>query len=127
MDVALRKNFWKNKATLIVNCSDIFKTHVYVTDYKLSSYTETIDRVRETRIGNLTFTYRFGKTDANKGSGKRGKGMDDKTKPPKPGDEERDNNLKDKNDDGGGGQGGGAGGPGGGGQKNGGGGNGIGH
>ena len=130
MDVALRKNFWKNKATLIVNCSDIFKTHVYVTDYKLSSYTETIDRVRETRIGNITFTYRFGKTDANKGNGKRGKGMDDKTKPPMPGDEERDNNLKDKNDDGGGGQGGGAGGPGGGGgggQKNGGGGNGIGH
>ncbi len=119
VDLALRKNLWKNKATLILNCSDIFKTHVYVTDYKLATYTETINRVRETRIGNITFTYMFGKTDNGNKGGKHSK--DDKNKPPKPGDEERDNNLKDKNDDGGG-QGGGSGGPGGGGQKSGGGG-----
>lgn len=109
VDVALRKNLWKNKATLILNCSDIFKTHSYVTTYNLPTYNETIDRVRETRIGNITFTYRFGKSDLGKssGKGKPGKNMDDKNKPPKPGDEDRDNNLKDKNDnDNGGGAGG---------------------
>ena len=116
VDVALRKNLWKNKATVILNCSDIFKTHVYVTDYNLPSYYETINRVRETRIGNLTFTYRFGKTDQAKNGMKRK--PDDKTKGLKPGDEDRDNNLKDKEDDGGGGQGGPGGG--GGGQKGGG-------
>ncbi len=123
MDVALRKNFWKNKATLILNCSDVFKTHTYVTEFNLKSYTQVIDRYRETRIGNITFTYRFGKSDMGKGGpgagpgGKRGKGPEDKNKPVKPNDEERDNNLKDKNDD----QGGGGAGPGGGpGQKGGG-------
>ena len=114
VDVALRKNLWKNKATIIVNCSDIFKTHVFVTNYDLVTYNETIDRVKETRIGNLTFTYRFGKQDLNKGGGKRGKSMDDKNKPPKPDDEDRGKNLKEGDDSdqggGGGGQGGGKGG-----------------
>ncbi|MFI5196780.1 MAG: TonB-dependent receptor domain-containing protein, partial [Chitinophagales bacterium] len=111
VDLALRKNFWKNKATLILNCSDVFKTHVFVTDNNLNTYNETIDRVKETRIGNITFTYRFGKSDAGKSggpnAGKHGKTMDDKNKPPKPTDEERDKNLKegDDNDQGGGGGG----------------------
>jgi outer membrane receptor protein involved in Fe transport len=115
VDVALRKNFLKNKATLILNCSDIFNTHTNVTTYNIGSSTETINRIRETRIGNINFTYRFGKSDLNNNS-KRGKSMDDKNKPPKPGDEERDQNLKqkDENDQPGGGSGSG------GGQKNGG-------
>ena len=116
VDVALRKNFWKNKATLILNCSDVFKTHVFVTN----AYNETINRVKETRIGNITFTYRFGKSDAGKpggpNAGKHGKTMDDKNKPPKPTDQDRDKNLKegDDNDQGGGGGGGNSGGKGGG-------------
>ncbi len=119
VDVALKKGFWKNKATLILNCSDIFNTHTLVTNYNLSAYSETINRVRETRIGNITFTYRFGKSDIGKGGpgGKRGKSMDDK-KPQPPTDSDREKNLKegdDGGDQGGGGQGG---------QKNGGGGNG---
>ena len=127
MDIALRQNFWKNKATLVLNCSDVFKTHTYVTDFNLKAYTQVIDRYRETRIGNITFTYRFGKSDMGKGGsgmgpgGKREKKPEDKNKPVKPSDEERDNNLKDKNDDnGGGGQGGGPAGGGPGGQKGGG-------
>jgi outer membrane receptor protein involved in Fe transport len=118
VDVALRKNLWKNKATLIINCSDVFKTHEFVTNYNLSNYNETINRVKETRIGNITFTYRFGKQDMSKsGGGKRGKTMDDKNKPPKPTDEDRGKNMKegDDNDQGGGGPGGNQGGKGGGG------------
>ena len=108
VDAAIRKNLWKNKATLVLNCSDIFKTHVFVTDYSLPSYMETINRVKETRIGNITFTYRFGKSDLGK-SGKKGK-ADNKPSLP---DEDRGKNLKEGDDNdqggGGGGQGGGKG------------------
>lgn len=117
VDVALRKNFGKNKATLILNCSDIFNTHQLITDYNLKVYSETINRVRETRIGNITFTYRFGKQDkgqqggqSNMG-GKRDKSPDTRSKPAKPSDEDREKNLKEGEDDqqGGGMQGGGGG------------------
>ena len=111
VDVALKKNFWKNKATLVINCSDIFKTHVFVTNYNLPYYDETINRVKETRIGNLQFTYRFGKQDSgNKAGGKRDKPADDKLKPVKPTEEDREKNMKEGDDNdqgGGGGQGGG--------------------
>jgi iron complex outermembrane recepter protein len=104
VDVAVRKNFWKNKATLILNCSDIFNTHVAVTNYNLAFYDQTINRIRETRTGNITFTYRFGKTDLGKdkpgggaqsGEGKRSK--KDK-KADKPSDEDREKNLKQGDD-----------------------------
>lgn len=110
VDVALKKTFWNNKATLVLNCSDIFKTHVYVINYDYISYAETINRIRETRIGNITFTYRFGKSDigrnfANGSGGKRGKAGDGKNRPEKPSDEDRQKNLKegDDNDQGSGG------------------------
>lgn len=111
MDIALRKNFWKNKATLVLNCSDVFKTRLFMTYYDLPAFSESINRVKETRIGNITFTYRFGKSDAAKNGaggnmGKRGK-PDDKGRPVKPSDEDRQKNLKDgdDNDQGGGGGG----------------------
>ena len=103
VDIALKKTFWKNKATLVLNCSDIFNTHVYVINYDYPQYSETINRIRETRIGNITFTYRFGKSDvgrnfANGNGGKRGKGADAKGKPEKPSDEDRQKNLKEGDD-----------------------------
>ncbi|MEI8279692.1 MAG: TonB-dependent receptor [Bacteroidota bacterium] len=123
MDVAVRKNLWKNKATLVFNVSDVFNTHKYTQDYNLSYYTQTIYRNRETRIGNVTFTYRFGKTDNNKpdmgksssgfGGSKRGqdKGKDKGNQSQQA--KDRDGNLK--SDEGGDNQGGGPqGGPGGG-------------
>ncbi len=113
IDVALKKSFWKNKATLVLNCSDIFNTHTTYTTYDLPAFSETINRVKETRIGNITFTYRFGKTDQGKGAysgmgGKKGKGPE-KGKPVKPSDEDREKNMKegDDNDQPGGGSGGG--------------------
>jgi iron complex outermembrane recepter protein len=114
IDVALRKNFWKNKATLVLNCSDIFNTHQLITIYNLTSYSETINRVRETRIGNITFTYRFGKQDKGAGApggmgGRRDRSQESKGKPAKPSDEDREKNLKegDDNDQQGGGMPGG--------------------
>ncbi len=114
LDVAVRKNLWKSKATLVVNCSDVFKTRRFITEYNTPSYIQTTNRVKETRIGNITFTYRFGKTDMGKGgpgaAGGPGKGgKREARRPEKPSDEDRGKNLKQNDDDngGGGGQGGG--------------------
>lgn len=99
VDVAIRKNLLKNKATIVLNCSDIFNTRTFVTNYNLSSYYQTINRVKENRIVNLTFTYRFGKADIGKGGGMgKGKGEKSDKKPIKPSDEDRENNLKEKDD-----------------------------
>ena len=110
MDVAIRKNLWKNKANLVFNVSDIFNTRKYTTVYNLGTSSlpsyETIYRDRETRVGNISFTYRFGKTpDANKpdsGGGGHHKGGGGHHKDKTEGGEgkERDSNLKgdDKDD-----------------------------
>ncbi len=114
VDVALKKNLWKNKATIILNCSDIFNTHSTVTNYDLARYAETINRVKETRIFNINFTYRFGKSDVGKGGkgAKADRSMDKKPKVEKPSDEDREKNMKegDDNDQGGGGMNAGGGG-----------------
>lgn len=72
LDIAVRKNLMKNKATLVVNVSDIFNTRKYTTIFDYPSYTQTTYRDRETRIGNISFTYRFGRAD---GSSKEPRGM----------------------------------------------------
>lgn len=72
LDIAVRKNLLKNKATLTVNVSDIFNTRKYTTVYDYPSYTQTTYRDRETRIGNISFTYRFGRSES---SGREPKGM----------------------------------------------------
>jgi len=107
MDIAVRKNLLKNKATIVLNCADVFKSHIFVTDY--SPYPlESNNRLKETRIGTLTFTYRFGKMD-NKQGQKREKPKNDT-----PTDKDHGTNLKDGDDSGGGDQGGGGQRPGGG-------------
>lgn len=112
LDVALRKNLLKNKATLVVNCSDVFKTRQFINDYNTAIYYQTIDRVKETRIGNITFTYRFGKQDVGRPNGMGGspKGAKRESKKvEKPSETDRANNLKqnDDGDNGGGGNSGG--------------------
>jgi outer membrane receptor protein involved in Fe transport len=121
-DLALKKSMLKNKLTITANCSDIFKTHRFINDYDLAYYTQTINRVKETRIGNLTVTWRFGKTDIGKNiAGGDKKDMkpqrpkDDTKKPTQPNTEDRGKNMKDG--EGGDDQGGGGGQQGGGGQK----------
>ena len=118
-DVAVRKNLFNNKATIVLNCADIFKSHRFVNDYDFGPFDQTIDRVKETRIGNITFTYRFGKTDFGKdiatNNAGGGKHKPDEVKTPtkdkdtkgKQSAEDRDKNMKDSDDNesGGGGQG----------------------
>lgn len=63
LDVAIRKNLLKNKANLVLNVSDIFNTRKYTTEYEFDRYFQRDYRDRETRIGNISFTYRFGGND----------------------------------------------------------------
>lgn len=103
LDIALRKNLLNNKATLVLNVSDIFNTRKYTTNYDYVTYYLSSYRDRETRIGNISFTYRFGKDNSgnvaknNNGGNKRREKKEDR-----PTDKER-NNLKSDESDGGGG------------------------
>lgn len=101
IDAAIRKNLLKDKATLVLNVSDIFNTRKYTNEYDLGYAFQTQYRDRETRIGNLSFTYRFGSSDIGKGGFRRG-GSKKKPVDVKPDDKNRDENIKESNDDGGG-------------------------
>lgn len=107
LDVALRKNFLKGKANLVLNVSDIFNTRKYTNEYEFDQYFQTNYNDRETRIGNLTFTYRFGGTDAKAFGGRRRGGKAKSNSPTPDLNKDRDN-IKDNDDDGGGSGGGGA-------------------
>ncbi|MBS1585306.1 MAG: TonB-dependent receptor [Bacteroidetes bacterium] len=110
VDAALKKSFWKGKASVTVNCSDIFKTRRFINEYDLAAYSQEINRIKETRIGNISFTYRFGKSGD---SGSKGpEAQKRKAKPAKdnaPVEKDRENNLKQGDDDNGGGGGNGGG------------------
>lgn len=67
MDIAVKKNLFKNKASITLNVSDIFNTRKYTTLYNFPGSMQTIYRNRETRIGNITFAYRFGRSDSKAG------------------------------------------------------------
>lgn len=96
VDAAIRKNFWGGKANVVFNVSDIFNTRKYTTIYDLTSYYQNTYRDRETRVGNITFTWRFGKSDMKGGGRKKPSQSQPQTK-------ERDNLKGDDSDQGGGG------------------------
>ena len=120
-DAAIKANFLKNnKASIVLNITDIFNTRKYTTNYNLPLYSQTIYRDKETQIATITFTYKFGKTewgDKNTGEG-GGRGRRSKNNNPelKKDLKERDGNLKTGDDDNGGGGGNSGGGNGNGGQ-----------
>lgn len=101
IDAAIRKNLLKDKATLVLNVSDIFNTRKYTNEYDFGYAVQTQYRDRETRIGNISFTYRFGSSDIGKGRSYKRGGKKQDIKPDT--DKNRDENIKDNNDDGGGG------------------------
>jgi outer membrane receptor protein involved in Fe transport len=72
VDGALRQEFWKGKGTLTLNVSDIFFTR----KFRIHNFSDYHDyngeRIRESRIGMLNFSYRFGKMDSSQR--RRGRG-----------------------------------------------------
>ncbi|MES1220858.1 MAG: outer membrane beta-barrel family protein [Bacteroidota bacterium] len=57
----VQKSILKNKATLRFNVTDIFWTNLPRATITYDNYIEKWHAYRETRVANLTFTYRFGK------------------------------------------------------------------
>lgn len=58
--VGVQKNVMKNKATVRFNITDIFWTNLPKAVITYNNYIEKWHAFRETRVGNLSFTYRFG-------------------------------------------------------------------
>lgn len=65
VDAGLKKDFLKNKtASLTLSLSDVFNTRQYELNQVAPAFTQDYIRKRESRILRLTFSYRFGKFDA---------------------------------------------------------------
>jgi iron complex outermembrane recepter protein len=60
LNLGVRKNLLNNKATVSLNVSDIFNTRVFRIRTEDSRFVQDRMFNRETRIGTLSFTYRFG-------------------------------------------------------------------
>lgn len=64
VDVAIRKDFLKNKAASItLSLSDIFNTNQFEQNLETPTFLQDYMRKRESRILRLNFSYRFGKMD----------------------------------------------------------------
>lgn len=103
MDLAFKANLLKdNRLTITLNVSDIFNTRSYRTDYNLPLYYQYSYSKRESRVGTITLSYRFGNTNNNMSNTFKGR----KKRNNKKEIEERDSNLNNgggDDDNGGGG------------------------
>ncbi len=95
LDIAVRKNIYNNRGTIVFNVSDIFNTRKYTHIFDMPVYYQTIYRDRETRVANLTFTWRIGKSETKSFNGRRrDSGRSGQSAP------DRDN-IRQRDDDGG--------------------------
>lgn len=99
-DAGFKANFLKNnKASIVLNITDIFNTRKYTTNYNLPLYYQSIYRDRETQIATITFTYKFGGNDFGGDSGRGRRGKQNNGSVQKKDVQERDGNLKSGDDD----------------------------
>ncbi len=61
LNFGLKKNLFDNKATLALNIQDVFWKGWPRATSTYSQYQEDFQATRDTRIGSISFTYRFGK------------------------------------------------------------------
>ena len=78
MGLGLQKQFWQKKASLKLNVSDVFFTNNTNAVTLLSGYGETFIQNRDSRVGTLSFTYRFGKSQAPASRRKNGGAEEEK-------------------------------------------------
>ena len=65
VDAGIRQDLWKGKGSLSLNVTDVFGTRkMDITSFN-DYYISHMIRTRESRVGMLTLTYRFGKQDSN--------------------------------------------------------------
>ncbi|RPA70462.1 TonB-dependent receptor [Cyclobacteriaceae bacterium YHN15] len=60
INAGIRKNIMNNRATVSLNVSDIFNTRIFRIKTEDRNFVQNNMFNRETRIGTLSFTYRFG-------------------------------------------------------------------
>ncbi|MBT0812827.1 TonB-dependent receptor [Litoribacter ruber] len=60
VNIGAKRNFMQNRATIAVNVSDIFNTRIFRITTEDARFDQRRVFNRETRIGTVTFTYRFG-------------------------------------------------------------------
>ena len=104
IDLAYKANFWNSKGSVTLSISDILNTRKYTNIYDYSNNYQVNFRDRETRIANITFTYRIGKSDTKAPGNKKGRTEKNQTSEEKKA-KSRDNLLKegdDNNNEGGG-------------------------
>lgn len=77
LNVGMRKNLFDNKATVSLNVSDIFNTRNFRITTSDERFTQYRKFQRESRIGTLSFTYRFGGFKEKGGNQSRREGGDD--------------------------------------------------
>ena len=102
--MAYKANFWNSKGSVTLSISDILNTRKYTNIYDYSNNYQVNFRDRETRIANITFTYRIGKSDTKAPGNKKGRTEKNQTSEEKKA-KSRDNLLKegdDNNNEGGG-------------------------
>ncbi|HZF99635.1 MAG TPA: outer membrane beta-barrel family protein, partial [Chitinophagales bacterium] len=61
LDLSLRKDLWKQKATLTLGLSDVFDTRRFRVETNTVGVIQNWERKRESRILTAGFTYKFGK------------------------------------------------------------------
>ncbi|MGB4399259.1 MAG: outer membrane beta-barrel protein [Daejeonella sp.] len=76
MSVGVQKQLFDKKASLKLNLSDVFFTNNVDAVTLLSGYGERFLQNRDTRVGTLSFSYRFGKTQVP-GSRRRNGGAEE--------------------------------------------------
>ena len=67
LDLGIKQDLWKGKASLLLNVSDVFNTRKMHIETNGTTYRSVMDRQFKSQAATLTFTYRFGKTSENKG------------------------------------------------------------
>lgn len=72
LDFGVKKDVFKGKGSINLNVSDIFDTKQFGIDIVQPGYRHSFTRKRETRVGTLNFTYKFGKAESRQKQ--RGKG-----------------------------------------------------
>lgn len=60
IDLGIRRDLWNNRASVSLNISDLFNTRVFRVQTNDVEFSQTRFFNQETRIGTLSFVYRFG-------------------------------------------------------------------
>ena len=79
VDIGLKKDILKNKASISIACSDIFNTQQMNMILSNTNFYQDMTRKKESRILTFTFLYRFGQSDISqkRKGGKTGEGQNE--------------------------------------------------